>query len=183
MIIEPGITLSYGEALFNLTKKRNIVIDLSEEVNCLLKLIAQYPRFIVFLERPHIENEEKHHLIDNVFQGKINEALLNLMHILVDNFRTEYLKYILEDYLRRVLIFRNIYSATIITSYELPPTDKLKLKASLEKFTNKQLKINYLIKKEIIGGLIFKFEDTYIDYSLRDGLNEIRKDLEAANLL
>lgn len=183
MKIEPDVIKTYSDALFNLAKNKDIILLICEDVNAMLKIISINPKLCIFLEGPHIDNAEKHDLINTLFKGKINEVLLNLLQILVDNHRTEHLKSILEEYTKKVQIHKNIFPAIVTTSYDLSFTDKLKLKAALEKFTKKQLKITYLIKQEIIGGIVFKFEDTYIDYSLRGGLNLIKQNLDSATLL
>jgi len=177
-----NITHSYSEALFNTAKKMNLIFKILEDVSALIKVLNQSPRLVVFLEGPHIDNSEKHNLIDTVFKGNLPDILTNLIQLLIDNNRIEYLSEILEDYQKRVQYYKGLFPAMVITAQELSFTDKLKLKACLEKFTKKQLQITYNIKKKLIGGLIFKFEDTLIDYSLRGGLNRIRRELELASL-
>lgn len=179
---QPEVTQSYSSALFNIAKKESLIPILFDEANSLLKVLRQSKRLIFFLEGPHIEDSDKHKLIDDVFKGNINPLLINLMHLLIDYHRAEYLCDIIEDYCEKVQLYRNIYPATVITANEINFLDKLKLKSALEKYTKKQLNITYIVKKNLIGGIIFKFGDMHIDFSLRDGLNEIRQKLEAITL-
>lgn len=170
---------SYAQALFSAGRKLGVVQRLLEESRMLGTLLAQQPNFRHFLEQPQLSKEVKRALIDKAFKDKLNPILMNLLAMMVDRERAILLPSILEKFQEVAERFEGIYPATIISARELGFQEKLRLKTALEKHTGVHLRIRHQVHPEILGGIIFRFKDTLVDGSVRNGLKEIRKRFEA----
>lgn len=174
---ESPIIQAYANALFNAGQAQGVTRDLCAEAKALLEIMEKEPNFKDFVEGPHISRQDKHSLVTNVFKDKIHTLLINLIYLAIDKGRGEYIDEILIEYLEVVERSEGIYPAQLTTARELGFDDRLKLKTALEKFTNTHLRIDYEVKPEITGGLIFRFQDVLIDGSIRTKLTKLRRKL------
>jgi F-type H+-transporting ATPase subunit delta len=168
------IERTYAEALLGAARRLGIVQRAMEEARVLLKVVKQNPRLLLFLESPHISAQEKQELLDRVFKGRLSPLMVNLLHVLAARRRTTYLDETLELFQELVEQSEGLWRVQVTTAHELNFQDKVRLKTALEKFTKRQLKIEYNIDPRLIGGLVCRLRDFQIDASLRNALNGIR---------
>jgi len=180
-MIDQTITNRYARALLNKAKKDDQVQSLYSELFDLIQLLQKEPKIVQILEAPHIASKSKLNFVERVLKNRFSPLMVYLIELLCIKNRAQFLMSILERYREIVDIERGVYDAEITTARELGLTEKDHLKNVLEKRIGKSLKVEYNVKKEILGGIIFKFKDHYIDHSvlgrwkdLRDHLYEIK---------
>lgn len=182
-MIDPAIVKRYSAAFLQAAKTQHLVQRLYTESQTLSELLRAHPKILAVLEAPHINASRKIELIERLFKSRLTPLLLYLIEILAQKYRSEYIDEILDEYRKMVDEERGIYEASITSARELPFLEKLQVKTALEKFTGHKLNIVHRVDPNIIGGLIFKYQDLYIDSSIRGQLDLLRKRLESADVI
>jgi len=177
------ISRSYATALFNAAQRQGTLQRLLEECRVLREIAGRSPQLRVFFENPRVPTEDKQALVDKVFGGRLSPLLIKLLHLLVQRDRSSLLDEILDLFRELVEQAEGIQHAYVQTARELNFQEKVRLKSSLEKFTGSKLRIDYAVDPSLLGGIVFRYQDTLIDSSLRAGLREIRRRLAGATVL
>lgn len=165
---------SWARALFNVGNAAGTLKALTESASELLAAVEANPSLATFLESPQIPTENKHALADKLFEGKIDEKLLNLIHMMINRGREYLLAPVLTEFREEAERAEGIFPAHVSAARELSDDEKKKLTETLEKFTGTKLRVSYAVRPDLIGGFVFKYQDKLLDASIRNGLRELR---------
>ncbi len=168
---------TYALSLLKVAERFKKTQLITQQVNLLLEILQKNPRFVTFLEVPHIDLVEKKQVAHRLLSTYFDQLLLNLVYILIDHRRASTLPEILELFLELEEKNRGFYPAEIYTAVPLDEQQKQLLTQSLQEYTGHNLKISFKVDPRIIGGVIFRLEDTLIDASLKGQLEKIRSQL------
>ena len=149
-----------------------------EEINNDLALvdetIFQNEELKSFFSHPVISLHDKKETIKTAFENKINEKTLNFICTLLDEGRFLIFKTIFELFKKQKDIIENSQKIDVVSVLELDDNQKERLKEKLTSKLQKQIILNYQSNKDILGGLVIKFEDKVIDLSLKTKFDKIK---------
>lgn len=174
---ELGVGNVYGIALYqaacDLGKKEEILNEAEE----LLEIFKEEKELFAFFETPIISGTEKKKVVEDIFEGKISEELLNFLYIMIDKGRTGH-------FARAVRVYKELYDED--TNFSLgkiisvSPLSDEKLK-KFEEETGKLLQKNVKLENEtdanLIGGVKILIDGKVIDASLRKRLEELNNNI------
>lgn len=161
----------YASALLALENFDTIKDDLA--VVC--SLIFENKEFTGFFEHPVISIPDKKDTLKEIFEGKINPEVLNLLYVLLDNNRFNILPSIYQVCIKEFQKRQNIIKATVTSVIELSVRQKEQLNDKLNKKLNKEVILDFNFDKKIIAGLVIKIEDNVIDLSLKSKFDKLKK--------
>ncbi|HNY27325.1 MAG TPA: ATP synthase F1 subunit delta [Candidatus Sumerlaeota bacterium] len=170
----------YAEALHESARAAQSLDAVFDQAQQLGPILRENPALLRFLEKPAIETSAKKQLLKTAFGGRIQPLMLNLALMLTDKYRGGLWLGVLDQFIHRVERERGIFAASVQSAHVLDAQERAQVKARLEAFTGKQLRIEYEENPSLIGGVLFRYGDTLIDHSLRGALQKIRARLEAA---
>ena len=173
---------TYAEALLDAARGRGEVDPVFAEAGLLRRVLAANPGLLRLMEKPAIAKEEKKALLRKVFDGRLSPLMTHLPLLLVDNYRGGLWGDILEFFITKVEREQGIRYAEIATARVLSSEEKDLLKTRLEKFTGKQLRIQYHETADLLGGVLFRCEDILIDTTLSSALHGLGRRLRAVKL-
>jgi F-type H+-transporting ATPase subunit delta len=179
---ESELAERYAEALHKVAQKTGTVDQLASEAHALQGIVNRTGRLVEFLNAPHIADSEKVNVINRTLSRAISEPLQNLVKMLTLQNKATYLVDILDKFLLIVEHSRGIYKASILTAKPLEDELKIRLKDALEKFCGIKLDLSFHVEPEIIGGVVYHYEDRMIDASFRSELNRLKYLLETTSL-
>ncbi len=149
-----------------------------EEINNDLALvneaIFQNDELKSFFSHPVISLFDKKETIKAAFENKINEKSLNFIYTLLDEGRFLIFKTIFELFKKQKDIIQNSQKIDVVSVVELDDNQKERLKEKLSSKLQKQIILNYESNKDILGGLVVKFEDKVIDLSLKTKFDKMK---------
>lgn len=163
----------YASALLNVAKKRGKAEQVFDNLENLKKIISENASLRIFLESPHITQEDKMSFIKKVFGGSFDETAMNFLLILVKKYRLKFLREIIEEYERLYDIVRAVQKTEVITAYPLDDVTVAKLRTAIEASMKKSVKMCFLVDPKILGGVIIKTPNLIIDGSIRRKLNDL----------
>lgn len=162
--IEAGKTEKvYNDLVFILE-----TIDVNEELKAVLK-------------NPIVTESDKKYIIQKIFDNRVEKLTLDFILLLVENNRLECLNEIINSYNQSNNRNNNVITPIIISAIELNNEQKERIRAKLEKKTNKKVRAEYTVRPDIIGGLIVEIEDKTIDCSIRTKFENMKKQLIKGN--
>jgi len=154
-------------------------VDNIDEINENLALVDEVifsnADFMNFFSHPIVSLKDKKDTLNETLSNKINERTLNFLNTLLDENRFNIFKTIYELFKKEIDSIKNkqrVYVTSVIT---LDDKEKEKLQNKLNEKLQKEVIISYEENKDILGGLLIKFEDKIIDLSLKTKFDDLRK--------
>jgi F-type H+-transporting ATPase subunit delta len=176
-MIEQQVAKRYAAALFEAARTRGIIDDISEELTSIRDSLSTDDALVDFLDAPQIRDEEKFRLVDEVFKEKFSPLVYSLVRLTVEKRRSRHLVAIIDQYTSLVEEEKGIVRVSVTTAVPMELNQRDKLVKTLENMTGKKVLIFPRIREEVIGGAVVNLGNMVIDNSIKNKLNNIRKQL------
>lgn len=161
--------ITYAKSLFE--ADNNALSDL----NTVLDVIKSSKEFELTMLNPSISLQTKYEIIDEIFKKELDEKVLNFIKILVEKNRFNEFNQIIQAYSDELDNMNNIKRVDVVSAVELSDEQKQKTIEKLQIRLNKEVKVNWALDTNIIGGLVIKIDDDIIDTSLKNKLDKLSK--------
>ncbi len=155
--------LSYDDILKNLELVKEICIN--------------SPDLESVLGNPTLSDDIKYSIIDEALQKDINPKIIDFIKVLIEKKRFKEFYGIVEAYRKDLDEINNLQRVLVTSAVELNDDMKQRITEKLQKRLSKNITAEWLIDKEIIGGLVIKINDDVIDSSLKNKLENLSKNL------
>lgn len=165
----------YADALFELGRDENCLDEICETLTQCGKVFTDNPELVKLMSAPTISAEEKTDILSKIFSDC--GLVFNLLCILAEKGRIQYIENIVNDFKNLYNDFRNIAEMTAVTCIPLDDETRERLKAKLSAKFGKTIVLKEEIDKSIIGGIIIKYGNMQMDNSVRTKLESVRREL------
>ena len=168
-----SVTTPYAEAFLQVSEELNQTEDIVSQSKEILSLLKDSPELEKALASPILEKDSKKTIIVELFSGKINQSLLNLLKLLADRQRIGILVPILERFLELYRENSNIALATVTSAVELSEEQINLLSKKISAIAGTE-KLELVTKTDstLVGGFVASVGSKVIDASLA---SQIRK--------
>lgn len=173
-MIDKRIVTRYAAALFNSAKEADVIDLVESDLGLVTYTFESIPDLEQAIISPLIPADKKREIVTGVFSGKIHEATLFYLYLLIDNRREDVIGQTESEYIRLANDARGIVAAEVTSAVELTEDESVKLKAKLAQQTGKRVEISVTVDPSIIGGLIVRIGDTVMDGSIAGHLRTIK---------
>ena len=177
------IAKNYSQALKELTgNDLSLLESFLAEIEAINKLINEVSGAKSMFENPIIPKNEKKELLKKLFQGKINQKILNFLFLLIDKQRFNALSEIQNQLAILVNKAKGITIAEVASASELDSTTLENIKQRLENILGQngqkeKVTIEQKIEVDLIGGIKVKINDLVYDGSLKGRLENLKRRL------
>ncbi len=174
------VSKTYGEALYGIAMEsgEGKALELMEEVRCVGEILQNNPRFDELMKHPGVPKQDKLHLVDDVFRGRVSDELAGLLEIVVTKERYGDLPAIFAYFTEKVKENQKIGKAYVTTAVELDEKQKKAVEARLlETSGYAKMELCYDVDASIIAGMVIRINDRVVDSSVRTKLNDLTKQL------
>ena len=171
-----SLSATYAHSLFSLAEEENILDEIFEELTVISGIFKENPDYVVLLDSPTVNSEERCSLIDEAFKD-FGEYVRNFLKILCEKKYIHIFGECVKEYEKQYNKKLGIEKVTAITAVPLSDTLREKLIKKLEKETGKKIKLELKVDKSILGGIILRTENSQTDASVRARLEDIRTQL------
>ena len=177
------VSKTYGDALFELAVENDQTDSLMEEIELLRTVLKENGDFEKILIHPEISQENKLQVIEDVFKGRISDALTGFLKIVVTKGRYKDLPDIFAYFIARVKEYRKIGVAEVTSAIPLSGEQKKKIEKRLLETTHYDtMEIEYKVDESRIGGLLIRIGDRVVDSTIRSRLNRLTANLMKISL-
>jgi len=166
----------YAKSLLDLGKERNITDVLFNDMKLVASVIRSNRQLAAMLKSPIIHNFKKDAVIKQIFEGKINDASLEFMRIIIRKNREYYLPEIAVALNELYKEYKNIQPANVTTAVPLDEKLRAQIMAILEKSTGHEIELHEIVDKNIVGGFILQWGDNQLDDSVSGKLRSLKQD-------
>ena len=161
----------YGEALFQIAVEENRTDEMMEEISAVSKALEENTELQLLMEHPKVIREEKVHLLENCFKGRVSNDV------------TGFLPAIFDYLTARIKEYKKIGVVTVTSAAELREDQKKKIQEKLLATTGyKALEITWNVDACLIGGLVIRIGDRVVDSSLKYKLEQLTSQLMKISL-
>ncbi|MBK8398215.1 MAG: ATP synthase F1 subunit delta [Leptospiraceae bacterium] len=172
----------YAKALLEISieKKNSELIE--EELIAVSESLTQDSEVWEFLLSPKISKDQKIKVVENSFKSSVSETINSLLFLLLKKDRIFFIKEIARQFTKGNDILKGRIRTYVESATKLNDSQISEIKATISQKYNGECIIENLIKPEIIGGLVVRFNDNLIDGSIRSQLVTIKKNLLQSKL-
>ena len=177
------VSKTYGDALFEIAVEENRMDSLMEEISMVQAVLNENSDFEKILMHPEIPKSKKLQVIEDVFKGKISDALTGFLRIVVTKGRYKDLPDIFAYFIARVKEYKKIGVAQVVSA--VPVTDGQKQKSEkklLDTTHYETMEIDYKVDESLIGGLMIRIGDRVVDSTIKSKLGKLTANLMKISL-
>jgi F-type H+-transporting ATPase subunit delta len=165
----------YAQAAFEIATEKDKLEEWRSNLRKISELTRE-PEVVSFLENPKIPFESKAKLMQEGLKG-VDPLALNLVYLLVIKDRIRTTEQIAEEYERLLDEYHGIRHAQIITAIPIDEPTKARLNQRLEALIGNKVSARLQVDPNILGGFVARIDDSLIDFSVRNKLELLRKEL------
>ena len=140
------------------------------------RLLAESADLRRVWENPAVPAEQKRNLLDAIVQREgIDRQVRNLVAVLIDHRRVQFLSRIVEQLEKELDARLGFAEAQITSARELGDTEKRALETQVEKTTGKKVRARYALDPSLLGGAVIRVGSTIYDGSVKGQLERIQE--------
>jgi len=170
------ISVRYSKALFQSALEKNILDRVNQDMISVSE-ICKMAETKEFLNSPIIVPSKKREIFHAIFEGKLEEITLALLDLVVKNGRESFLPAIARVFIHETMHYKGITKAVLTSAVEMDEKVTMQISTMISEVFKTRVELEEVLDPEIIGGFILRVDDNYIDASVRNKLNKIRKEL------
>ncbi len=163
----------YSRALFEISEESGELNKIEMDIKNFKNLINSNLEIKNFFKDPTQSISQQNKAI-NLFATKLNfsKNLKNFLLLLVEKRRIFFVNKIFESFLKLCSRKRGEVNASLISSKELLPSELEKISKELSASMGLNLKFDFKVDKELIGGLKLQLGSIMIDTSIKNKLKK-----------
>ncbi len=168
--------IRYAKAVYEIADEENLINEVHSDMNCINELDSTSLDFKNLLSNSQIDYSEKKKailaLIDN--SNSLTEKLIDL---LILNKRITIISDIANSFTQLYNRRNNIKEATIITALPIDNEMESKILSMINIDDLKSVSLTNIVDPDIIGGFIIRFDGKEYNASVKQNLNNLKKEL------
>ncbi len=177
-MIKGSLSKRYAKALIELAAEENIVDRIGEELDALANLLEESPDVFQALRDPAVAREKRRKIIETIIEHSRPHPLIRKFLLLVfDRRRIEYLPGMAMSYRDLADERAGKIRAKITSAMDLDESQTENLKGALQEQSGKTVVLETDKDSELIAGLVAQVGNLRLDYSLRNQLRRVHKEL------
>lgn len=165
----------YAKALYKFAIEHGSAEAVYEEMKQVISSFQANPRLAKVLANPFVGDAEKYDLLKAAAGDKVENDFLGFIKLILEKRREEYA-------LQMALAYRDIYrranrisQVRITTAVHLPDAEMDKLRRLVSNsFKDTKLEFTEQINPDIIGGFIIDVDDSRMDASISNEIEQLR---------
>jgi F-type H+-transporting ATPase subunit delta len=169
------VAIRYSKALFELAHEKGQLPEIEQDLLLIKDQINQNEEFQNFLINPLIQNKSKTELLKKTFKDSVGNLTMNFLVLTSGKKRSEFIKEIIERFEVLALEHNNIISAQVFSAVPLSSDQADAIRDRLKKNTGKEVRLEEIVEKSLLGGFIVKIRDSVTDYSLKRQLERLKE--------
>ena len=169
----------YSEALFDVAKDKDELDEVQQQLGEFADAVAEDRDLQVFFFSPYFSSAEKRDGIEKAISGG-NPELVNFLEMLAEKHRMPALFRIRKRFDELWAVENERLEVTVTSAIELDSAVVESIGAEIEKKTGKTIELKGEVDDSIIGGLVLQVGNRVFDASIRNRLDQLRREVASA---
>ena len=164
----------YAEALLAAANESGQTDEVADQFADFIAYLDRDEEFAAFMTAPSVDDDVRRHCLDRLFRGKLNDLLLNLLHVLNDKGRSDVLRAVHDRFRLRLEEQRGQIEVQVVTATPLPDDLRRTVARELGERLGREAILIERVDRSLIGGMLVQVGDRRVDYSLAGRLDRLR---------
>lgn len=170
-----AVDKEYGQALYSLAEEEHAEVEILNEIRAIREFLT--PEYVYLLSDPAIPKDERIGFVSEAFDGKINKYLANFLKLMTERNKAYDIKGCFREYENIYYDAFGIVRVKAESAVEINEEQRTKLQAKLEAYTGKIVEIEYIVRKDLVGGMRLQFAGRRIDETIKKKFRDIESRL------
>ena len=162
-MMNTAVAKRYGQALLQIGQEKNAIDQYQDELKLVVDTIDNNAELKEILISQTVSSDKKKAIVKDLFGAQTDKNIMNLLYVVIDKNREEYLASIYETYCAYADEVRNIAFADVVSAYPLTEEQETALSAQLAKLSGKTVKLNVSVDASLLAGMVVTFGDKVYD--------------------
>lgn len=166
----------YAVALADVVTSRGEAGEVREELAAWDEMMRANPQLFEVFRHPTIPHDQKRRVLDELIaRARPRPTTANLLLVLLQNHRLADLGEINRQFTQELDRRANIVTAQVTTARPVPDEAREALRARLGQLTGSNVRLQFGVDEDLIGGVVTRIGSTVYDGSVRTQLEQIRR--------
>lgn len=174
---EPTIARNYAEALVSLARKAGDLSGWGAMFSDVSTALQRDEQLTLFLQSPRISADRKNKVLARAFQDRLPRLFVRFLQAVISHRRQALIPQIALAYGDIVDELENRVHAQVTVAREPDGATQATISDGISKALGKTVVPHYVVKPEILGGIVVRVGDTVMDGSVRRRLSSLRAQL------
>jgi len=173
------VAAPYARALFDFVNESGTLFEVTSDIQNIQGLLFKSRELVECLQNPLISGEAKQEVLIKVVGKKMSVETLQFLSALIEKNRINLLPTILFSYLE--LVYKTACSRAfqIISAKSLSTGQRTRLIKKIKSITNlSRIMVEFSIDDSLIGGFLIRNEGKIVDYTIKNKLKTLAKQLD-----
>lgn len=163
----------YASALLGFAIETQKLKTVLKDIEFIRETVEQSKELSIFLKSPVIRDDKKKNVLSEIFKKQVSNETWKFFELLSEKSRLELLPSITNAFIEAYNIHAGIIEVEVLYA-EVPDEKQLSnITTALEAKTGKSVKLITSLKNDLIGGLVIKLDDTVVDGSVKNKLQQL----------
>lgn len=169
----------YARSLFEVAREREILDDVRDQLAQFAQALNDNRDLAVFLFSPYFSVEEKKEGLRRGIDGA-DETFMNFLEALIERHRMPVVFRIRDDFERLWDEERKLLPVQVTTAVELDQETVSSIGQRIGEQTGRRVELASQVDPDILGGIVLRVGNFVLDASIRNRLNQLRKQVAQA---
>jgi F-type H+-transporting ATPase subunit delta len=169
----------YARSLFEVAKERDVLDDVHDQLGQFADALDANRDLSVFLFSPYFSTEEKKDGLKRVVTG-IDPVFENFLEALIERHRTPAIFRIRSRFEELWDDEKQLLPVQVTSAVELDPGTVESIGSRIREQTGRTVELSSKVDPEILGGIVLRVGNFVLDASIRNRLNQLRKQVARA---
>lgn len=162
-MINAAVAKRYGQALLQIGQEKDSIDRYQEDLKLVVDTIENSAELKDVLIGQTVSVDGKKTIVKQIFADKVDANIVNLLCVVVDKNREEFIADIYSVYCTLADEVRNIAYADVVSAYPLTADQETALSEQLAKMSGKTVKLNVSVDASLLAGMVVTFGDKVYD--------------------
>jgi len=166
---------AYADAVLAIARAEGATAAVESELSRFTDALRGSEDLAKALADPSTPAPVRMQIVDDLLAGKVSNATLSIIALLVANGRGGDIPAVTESFLAAAAGSRGEAIAEVRSAVPLTDDQKQRLAAALKQQTKTDVSIRNIVDPSVVGGIVTQIGDTLLDGSVRTRLNQLRE--------
>lgn len=174
------VAAPYARALFDFVNETETIFEVTSDIQNIQSLLFESLELFKCLQNPIVTAEAKKEILVKALGEKINKETLQFLTILIKRNRISLLPTIIFSYLELVYKTADSRSFQIVSAKNFSIGQRTQLIQKIQSITkHNRLSIEFETDENLIAGFLIKNQSKVVDYTVKNKLETLAKQLDS----
>jgi ATP synthase F1 delta subunit len=173
------IAVVYARSLFEVAKEQDKLDKVRDELGEFADAVDSTRELQVFFFSPYFSTAEKQDGLDKAVSGA-DEIVVNFLKLLIENHRMPVIFRARREFDRLWQEENKLLPVTVTSAVELEKAAVKQIGDRIAEQTGRKVDLSATVEPEILGGLVVRVGNSILDASIRNRLEQLRKQVARA---